>query len=119
MSQAELFMAGGAALVVLTDLIFVILGPYAFSNVILASAMAVLVLVLVRRRLSIGSFDWLLIGIVTIGSLMAVRELFSDLVFLVRLSSPDIGILLGMVGLYVGVGLMAFGAWQLYQRRRT
>ena len=37
-TQAELFVAGGAALIVLTDIVFAMFGPYSFSNVIWTTA---------------------------------------------------------------------------------
>ena len=120
MSRAELFIGGGALLVVLTDLVFVIFGPYTFSNVIWAAAAVSLVLVLTHGRVAMmgwasSNYHTLLsLGALT-AVLVAVRELIRDV--RVLSSGPSVMFLLGMVGLYVGVALMAFGAFQLWSRR--
>jgi hypothetical protein len=123
MSQGELFIAGGAALVLLTDLIFVIFGPYTFSNVIWAAAAVALVVVLGRGQMaaSMGGsetrYPTLLSLLALTAFVVVIRELVEDLIVLSRaLGGLSVSFLLGMVGLYVGVALMAFGAWQLWKR---
>lgn len=124
MSRSDLFIAGGAALVILTDLVFVIFGPYSFSNVIWAAAAVALAVVLGRGRMA-ESMGWggsrygtLLSLLALTAFLVAIRELIRDLIFLSgNLSGVSVSFMLGMVGLYVGVGLMAFGAWQMWSKR--
>ena len=121
MSRAELFIAAGAALIILTDLILVIFGPYSFSNVIWAAAATALVLVLTHGRVAMMSwassnYATLLSLAGLVAALVAIRELVRDARFIPG-RSLDAMFLLGMVGLYVGVALMAFGAWQLWSRR--
>ena len=47
-----------------------------------------------------------------------MRNLLGDLVYI---ATPPAGItiprLIGMLGYYIGVGLVAFGGWQLWSRR--
>ncbi len=126
MSRSELFIAGGAALVILTDLVFVIFGPYSFSNVIWATAAVALAVVLGRGQMA-ASMGWggsrygtLLSLLALTAFLVAIRELIRDLIFLSgNLSGVSVSFMLGMVGLYVGVGLMAFGAWQMWKGRSS
>ena len=121
MSRAELFIAGGALLILLTDLVTVIFGPYSFSNVIWAAAAVSLLLVLTDGR--VAMFNWASSNYFTLLSLgvlvvvvVGVRELLRDILF-VPGRSLDAMYLLGMLGLYVGIALMAFGGWQLWSRR--
>jgi hypothetical protein len=122
MSRSELFIAAGAALILLVDLVFVIFGPYAFSNVIWAAAATSLVLVLTHDRVAMMSwassrYQTLLSLAVLVAVLVAIRELVRDLIALSSLGGVSVNFLLGMVGLYVGIALMAFGGWQLWSRR--
>lgn len=121
MSRAELFMAGGAALILLTDLVFVIFGDYSFSNIVWASAALALLLILTNGRMS--GMDWsrstyqkLLFLVGALAVLAAVRDLLYDVLFIPG-RSLSVTYYLGALGFYVGVALMAFGAWQLWSRR--
>lgn len=121
MSQAELMIGAGALLILLTDLVFVLFGPYSFSQVIWAAAATSLVLVLTHGRVAmmswVGSNYQTLLSLgILVAVLMAIRELLRDLLFIPG-RSLDSMFLLGMVGLYVGVAVMAFGGWQLWKGR--
>ncbi len=122
MSRAELFIAAGAALILLVDIVFVIFGPYSFSIVIWAAAATSLVLVLTHGRVAMMSwagsnYQTLISLAVLVTVLVAIRELVRDLIALSSLGGVSVNFLLGMVGLYVGVALLAFGGWQLWSRR--
>lgn len=121
LSKAELFIAGGAALIVLTDLVFVIFGPYGFSNVIWAAAAVALIAALAHNRMPASlaaSYEWLLVGLAAVAVLLGIRQVVFDVVFI---ATPPAGLsvvrLLGMIGLYVGLAGMAWGAWQLWRSR--
>lgn len=121
MTQTELMIAGGAALIVITGLVFMVFNGYYVSDVIWGGAAIALVAVLWHRRMPAGmaaNYEWLLIGMSAFIGLLAVRTLLGDLVYI---ATPPAGLtvprLIGMVGFYVGATLMAFGAWQLWSRR--
>jgi hypothetical protein len=123
MSQAEIFIAAGALLILITDVVFVIFGSYSFSNVIWAAAATSLVLVLTHGRVAmmgwaVSNYSTLLSLGVLVAVLVAIRELVRDLIAVSgALGGISVGFLLGMVGLYVGVVLMALGGWQLWKGR--
>lgn len=121
MSQAEMLMAGGAVLILLTDLVFVIFGDYSFSTVAWGAAAVALILILANGRASAinfsrSTYQALLIVLGMLALVVGVRELIRDLVFIPG-RNLSVSFLLGMVGLYVGVALMGFAAWQLWRGR--
>ncbi len=119
--QAELFMAAGAALIVLTDLVFIFLSGYSVSSVIWLIAALTLLALFLRNRMPAGvksNLDWVLIGFGAIAVLMGLRWLVGDVVFIATPPAGlSVGRLIGMLGLYIGVGLMGFGAYKLWVSR--
>jgi hypothetical protein len=118
-SPAELFMAGGALLVLLTDLVFGIFGAYSFSAVIWGAAAAVLVLIVLRswlRGQAPSSYTFLLVALVAVAVLSTVRNLILDIRFIPG-RSLDVTYFLGAIGLYVGIGLMVYGAFLAWRAR--
>jgi hypothetical protein len=118
-SQAELFMGGGALIVLLSDLIFAVFGDYSFSAVIWGASAAVLVLILLRHWLkgeAPGSYRFLLIALVAVAVLSTVRNLLLDGLFIPG-RSLGATYYLGALGLYVGILIMAVGAFRAFQAR--
>jgi hypothetical protein len=114
-------MAAGAALILLTDLVFIFVSGYSVSSLIWLVAALTLVALFFRNRMPAGvstNLDWVLIGFGAIAALMGLRWLIGDVVFVV---TPPAGLgatrLLGMVGLYAGVGLMVYGAFLLWKSK--
>jgi hypothetical protein len=119
LGRAELFMAAGAALIVAVDLLFVVLGPYGFSPIAWAGAVLALLLIFVSGRMfnfSAGTIRSLLLLVGAFALITGIRDVVDDVRFL---SAANVAVTyyLGMVGYYVGVALMVFGAWQLWGRR--
>jgi hypothetical protein len=123
MSRAELFIAAGAALILVTDLIFTVFGAYGSTNIVWAAAAVALVLILTHSRvssmsLSDSTYRALLLVTGFVALLAGIRDLLYDIQYFPG-RPVDITYMLGALGLYVGVALMAFGAWQLWSRRAT
>jgi hypothetical protein len=119
LGRAELFMAAGAALIVLSDLLFVIFGPYGFSTVAWAAAIVALILIFLNARMfsfSRGTYESLLVILGAFALLIGIRELLSDVQFLSG-ASVATTYFLGMLSFYAGVVLMALGGWFVWQRR--
>ena len=121
LSRAELFMAGGALLIMLTQLIFVMFGPYGFADIAWAAAVVALVLILLNGRSAAMNFSGetyrsLLLLLGAFVAIVGVRELIDDVRF-ISASRIDPTYYLGFLGFYAGVVLMVFGAWQLWSRR--
>jgi hypothetical protein len=121
MSRAELFIAGGAALILLTDIVFVVFGAYGSTNIVWATAAVALILILTHNRigamgLSDPTYRALLLVAGGVALLAGIRDLLYDIQYFPG-RSVDITYFLGALGLYVGVALMAFGAWLLWSRR--
>lgn len=119
LGRAELFMAAGAALIVLVDLLFVVFGPYGFSNVAWAAAALTLILIFLGGRMfsfSAATTRSLLLMLGAFAVLIGIRELLSDLQFL-NGANVAATYYLGMVGFYAGTAIMAFGAWLLWGRK--
>ena len=121
LSQAELMIAAGAALIVITAVLFTVVSGYGVSDLTLVSATFALVAVLWHRRLPAAvssNYAFLLFAVGALLAVVAVRNLLGDLVYI---ATPPAGItvprLIGMLGYYIGVGLVAFGGWQLWSRR--
>lgn len=119
LGRAELFMAAGAALIVLVDLLFVVFGPYGFSSVAWAAAALTLILIFLGGRMlsfSAATNRSLLLMLGAFAVLIGIREVLTDLQFLGGVNvAPTY--YLGMVGFYAGTAIMAFGAWQLWMRK--
>lgn len=119
-SQPELLIVGGGLLILLVDIIFGMFGPFSFSNIIwVAAAVAVVAAVLVRfGRMTLPfPYESLLVAAGFLAALSGVRDLIYDLLFISRPGGASTGYMLGAVGLYLGVALMAVGAWLLWRRR--
>ncbi|MEP7158129.1 MAG: hypothetical protein ABI797_01760 [Chloroflexota bacterium] len=119
LGRAELFMAAGAALIVAVDLLFVVFGPYGFSNVAWAGAVLALMIIFLSGRMlsfSAATHRSLLLMLGAFAVLIGIRELLSDLQFLSG-ASVAVTYYLGAIGFYVGTAIMAFGAWQLWGRK--
>jgi hypothetical protein len=121
MSQAELLIAAGSAVILLVDLVFGVLGDYGFSNIIWAAAAASLILILANGRANAMTFSrptyqGMLLVLAALALAMGIRELISDIVFIPgrNLSAT---FWLGFLGLYVGIAIMAFGAFRLWGSR--
>ena len=119
-SQAELMIAGGALLLVIVELIFGIatrdysIGPlqWAIETVTL---LALLGPRLARISLPISSETIAVMAGITI-AFVGVRDLVYELRDLAGASAM---FYVAMVGYYVGVALMAVGAWMLWRGRRA
>ncbi len=121
LGRAELFMAAGAALIVLVDLVFVIFGPYGFSNVAWAAAVVVLLLIFAGARMFSISTATVRSLLLLLGAFMlvaGVRDVLDDLQFL-NGANVAATYFLGAIGYYVGVALAVFGAWQLWGRKNA
>jgi hypothetical protein len=119
LGRAELFMAAGAALIVLVDLLFVVFGPYGFSPIAWGGAVLTLILIFMGGRMlsfSAATQRSLLLMLGALALVVGIRDVLDDLQFL---SGANVAstYFLGMVGYYVGVALMVFGAWQLWSRK--
>ena len=114
-------VAAGAGLIVLTDLVFGIFGPYVVPNVVWTAAAVALVLVLAHRRLPfVGARYELILALAALVAVLGgARTLFANLVELVQVAGRaiNVGYILGMLGLIAGIALLAFGAWTMWRRR--
>jgi hypothetical protein len=116
---AELFIAAGAALIVLVDIVFVLLGPYGFSNIGWAVAVLALIVVFLDARMLGFSAATHRAILITLGFFMAVilvRDVIDDVLFLNE-ANVAVTYFLGMLGYYAGAILMVFGAWTLWKSR--
>jgi hypothetical protein len=115
----ELFIAAGAALVVLVDILFVILGPYGFSDIGWAVAVLALVVIFLDARMLGFSAATHRALLVTLGIFMVVvlaRDIVDDVMFL-NGANVAATYFMGMLGYYAGAILMVFGAWTLWKTR--
>ena len=117
LGRAELLIAAGAALVILVDILFVILGPYGFSDIGWAVAVLALIIVLLDARMLGFSAATHRARLVTLGIFMlaiAIRDVVDDVMFL---SNANVAVtyFIGMLGYYAGAALMVFGAWTLWK----
>lgn len=124
MSRAELLILGGALLLLLVDLIFgLAIVEYAFSDVVWTAAALALIVAFVNRRMPSllpGAYGTLLLGLAVVAVVMGVREIVEDVLFILRPpAGADAAYVLGLVGLIVGVGAMAAGAWQILRGGST
>jgi hypothetical protein len=120
MSQAELMMGGGALVILLADLVFGVFGDYGFSAVIWGSAAVVVIAVAMRRLFKWGfgtGYETILVVATLLAVLATIRNLILDVLF-VPGRNLDITYFLGALTLYVGVALMAVGAWRMLRAVR-
>ena len=122
-SPGELMILAGSALILLGDLVFwVLTSYYNFGTVVWVTAVLSLILVLTHNRpqfamdVPSGAYRLILIVLGALALVAGVRSLIFDLQFLAGHSIAAM-YLLGALVFYVGVGLMAFGAFQLWRRR--
>lgn len=122
LSQGEMMTLAGSALIVLGDLIFGIFLDYSFNQVVWVAAVLSLILVLVHNRPStglsvpIGGYRLALILFGALALLGGIRWLLFDLQ---SISGRNLGLtyVLGALVFYVGVALMAFGAYLTWRKR--
>ena len=121
LSRPELFIAGGAGLIVLTQLVFVLFGPYGFADIGWAAAVVALLVIFFNgvsgtMRFSRETYTSLLVLLGAFMAILGVRELIDDVLF-ISSSRIDPVYYLGALGFYTGVVLMAIGASQLWGQR--
>ena len=122
LSRPEQFIAGGAGLIVLTQLIFVLFGPYGFADIGWAAAVVALLVIFFNgvsagsMRFSRETYTSLLVLLGAFMAILGVRELIDDVLF-ISSSRIDPVYYLGALGFYAGVVLMAIGASQLWGQR--
>lgn len=121
-TQGEMMILAGSALLVLGDLIFGIFLDYSYSQVVWLAAVVSLILVLVHARpamgLSVPSGGYRL-ALVVLGALAlfgGIRWLLLDMLYIPG-RSLSITYFLGALLFYIGVALMAFGAFQVLRKR--
>ena len=120
MGRAELLMAAGAALIILTDL-YSIFVAYGVASITWTASAVALLMLLMRARMPasvMANYRPILMLLGAIVVLIALRQVLVDIKFI---ATPPAGLsaerLIGMVGYYVGVGLIGFGAWQMWGRK--
>jgi hypothetical protein len=121
LTRTELFLVAGGALILLTDLIFIPLSGYGVSSVQWAASAILVMAVLFKSRMPAAlaaNYKSILIGLGALISLVAVRWLVGDLVWIgSNPSRIDGEYLLGMIGVYTGSALVAVATWQLWKGR--
>jgi hypothetical protein len=119
LGPAELLMAAGAALIVAIDLVFVIFGPYGFSPIAWGAAALTLILIFLNSRMmgfSAATTRGLLLTLGALAAFTWVRDVLDDVRFLGNANvAPTY--YLGLLGYYVGVALLVFGAWQVWKHK--
>jgi hypothetical protein len=118
-SRGEQLILLGALVVVLVDIVFdLLLDRYPFSDIIVAGSVAALLAVFLGSRMAPGSRTARMIAVGAIGVVvyLTARNLWFDLRALsVRVT--DGMFLVGALALYLGVGLMIWGALQVWRSR--
>jgi hypothetical protein len=117
-SRGELYVLGGGLLVLVSDLVFDIFGAYSFSHIIWAAAAAAILMVVLAGRMSASARTarLLAIGAVGVALYATARNLLLDILFIPG-RSLDVTYFLGALALYVGVAVMAWGAYELWRSR--
>lgn len=122
MGMAQLLVVGGAALIVVVDLILgVLLREYSAPSVAWAGAAAILLAFLASRMSSALPFRYetALLIVAAVVAAVLVRNFVIDLLVFLRppvgLSAP---VMLGLVLYALAGAAMAWGAWQLWRGRR-
>jgi hypothetical protein len=118
-SKAEVFMGGGALIVVLSDLAFALFGSYFYSSVVWTAAAFVVFAAFFSTRFPAAVAPhrmWLMLAATVVGALSAVRDMANSLMLLATNTAPlDVSYLLGMIGMSVGVVLMIIGASRIWR----
>ena len=121
LTRTELFMVAGTGLILLTDLIFIPLSGYGVSPLMWAASAIAIAAILLKNHLPAGvaaNYNTILLGLGALITLVAVRWLVGDLVWLgMNPKYFDAEYLIGMVGTYTGSALVAFSTWQLFKGR--
>ena len=121
MSQWELFLVGGALIIVLGDLIFgLLVREYYAPDVIWGAAAVALVAFAANRRASSSVPMYLNVMLLAgaIVALLGAREFVYDLLTVLRnLNVVGPAYLLGFVVWVIGVALMAWGTWLAWKSR--
>jgi hypothetical protein len=121
--QAELICALGAVVIILGDVFFGLFSrDYFTSDVIWATAALTLVTVAGRAHLPeawAANRMSVLLGAALVAGLLTLRTMVGDIQVIAQTAQLPLNYLLGMVGLYVGALVMAYGAWQAAQRRSS
>jgi hypothetical protein len=121
-SQGELMILAGSALILIGDIIFGVFGDYSYSAVVWVAAVLSLILILTHNRpqmaleMPAGGYRIALILLGGLAFLAGVRYLLLDIVY-VPGRSLGATYFLGAIVFYVAVGLMSFGAFQIWRRR--
>lgn len=119
LSQGELLVGAGALILVVGDLIFgLVTRDYSLGQLPWAVALVALVAILLHLRgmnLPVSYEGILVLAGLTI-ALIGVRDLLYDLRYLSG-NQVDVTYYLGMLAYYLGVVLMAVGAWMVWRRR--
>lgn len=122
MGTAELMAVGGALLVLITDVVFGVFGPYSVGSVNWTAAGFVVVAALIVRFMHMTlplAYETILIVAGFIAAINGVRDLVYDVLNVTSPGNTPITYILGMVLLYVGLALMFVGAWMLWRGRRA
>jgi len=121
MSQWELFLVGGALVLVIGDLLFGILlrEKYAGDLIWVAAAVALVAFFANRRTPgSVPMYANLMLVAGAVVALLGVREFIVSLLFALRnLDSVGSVYLIALVVWTVGLALMAWGAWLAWRSR--
>jgi hypothetical protein len=121
-SQGELLILAGSALILLGDIVFGIFGDYSYSAVVWVAAVLSLILVLTHNRPQMGMdvpAGGYRIGLILLGGLAflaGVRYLLLDAIY-VPGRNLSLTYFLGALVFYVAVGLMSVGAFMVWRRR--
>jgi hypothetical protein len=119
LSRAELFVAAGALLIVLADVLFgLVAQDYYVGSLPWTIATVTLLAIAALRFLNWGAMPFSHEGILVMAGLAVglngVRDLLIDVRSLNNYNTTDY---LGMLFYYAGVVLMFLGAWMLWRRR--
>jgi len=123
LSMGELAMLAGGAAIVLLDVVLWVVSGYSFSHVIVAGAALAVALIVLRSRLTAGlatNYRALLTVIAIVIAVMGARNLALDVLNLGR--SSGIGLsaiyLLGLLVVTGGAAAMAYGGWLIWRGNR-
>jgi hypothetical protein len=116
LSQGELLVGGGALLIVVGELVFgVVTRDYSLGQLPWALAAIALIVIAVRASgRTFPAYDTILVVAGLAMAVIGVRDLLYDVRSLTGESTTWY---LGFVAYYVGVALMAVGAWMVWRRR--
>jgi hypothetical protein len=121
MAPWELFIVGGAALLILFDLVFGIVLDRYYAGALewLAAAVAVVAFVANRQRPgSVPMYRSVMLLAAAAVALIAGRDLIIEVIYIVRdLHNPDAMYLLGFITWAVAAAIIAWGGWVLWRSR--